>query len=71
MRLYMGYMVRFWDANGNLVEVNGETMRLAEDREKALALVYYLGDEAMDNGAIIAEVGGAQPNIFELHREGN
>ncbi len=69
MRLYMGYMVRFWDASGNLVEVNGETMRIAKDRESALALVHIYGDMAMDNGAIIAEVGGAQPNIFELHRE--
>lgn len=66
MVLNMGYTVRFWDANGDAITVSGARVRHTLTRDEAYAVILALGDEAMDKGAVTADIGATE--ILELHR---
>ena len=66
MVLNMGYAVRFWDANGGIVMTGGTGVRYVPTRDAAYAVILAFGDEAMDKGAVTADIGATE--ILELHR---
>lgn len=66
MILNLGYTVRFWNAEGDAIMVGGTKVRYALTRDEAYAMVFALGDEAMDKGAVTADIGATE--ILELHR---
>ena len=66
MILNMGYTVRFWNADGDAIMVSGAKVRYALTRNEAYAMISVLGDEAMDKGAVTADIGATE--ILELHR---
>lgn len=65
MMLNMVYTVRFWDVNGNVITVSGARARHALTKDKAYAIIFAFGDEAMDKGAVTADIA---TEILKLHR---